>query len=253
MYMRMVRAKVRAGQQEALCSHYETEIIPRLGGVPGCTFAGLLNNTRNPEEAISMTLWKTQELSEVYAKSALFPSMLASIHPFLVESMESRLQLSEDLTLEFIPVEEKPVIESYSVEVEGGAESLDQATESAPCVRIVLLKIAQGKAEEFKKIYGKSVVSTLRTVKGCRHVFLSQSAGNPNEFISTTVWNSVEEADAYDHGELFKMLMEWMKHTLPEVYQWKMEQQAAGKTGVVTSEELVVENYAVMIARGFAG
>lgn len=251
MYMRMVRARVKAGQHDALCSHYEKEIIPRLAGVPGCLHAGLLNNTRNPEEVISMTLWESQERSDAYAQSPLFASMLASIQPFLVASSESRLQLSEDFTLEMIPVEEKPVIENYSVEVTGGAESLDQATTRSPWVRIVLLKIATGKVEEFKSIYATSVVSALRTVKGCRHVFLSQSAENPSEFISTTVWDSLEEADAYDHGGLFKMLMEWMKHTLPDLYQWKMNEQAAGRSSVMTSEELVVENYTVLVAKTF--
>ncbi|MFN0159239.1 MAG: antibiotic biosynthesis monooxygenase family protein [Bacteroidota bacterium] len=251
MYMRMVRARVKAGQQDFLRSYYEKEIITQLARVPGCLYVGLLNNTRNPEEVISMTLWESQERSDAYARSPLFTSMLASIQPFLIASAESRLQLSEDFTLEFIPVEEKPVIENYSVEVTGGAESLDQATKMAPWVRIVLIKIAAGKVEEFKKIYTTSVVSALRTVKGCRHVFLSQSAEHPTEFISTTVWDSLEEADAYDHGGLFKMLMEWMKHTLPDLYQWKMDQQAAGGSPVITSEELVVENYTVMTAKSF--
>lgn len=248
MFVRLVRARVRDGELENLHQEYDAHIIPQLRTVPGCLYAGLLHNARSPEECISMTLWKSRPEAESYAQSPLFAALMERIKPFLADSSEQRLQLSADLRLEYVQVEEKPIVEQYSVEAQSGTQSHETAGQ---CIRIVLLRVADGKVEEFKEIYRNSVVSTLRSVRGCSHIFLMQSAGKTNEFISVTLWENEELADMFTHGELFRLLIGWMKHTLPPLYQWKMEQDVDGGKTITTSEDVVIEHYNVLTTSGF--
>ena len=251
MYMRMVHIKVRKGELENLREHYDKHVIPTLQEIKGCFYAGLMQSTHHPDECISMTLWKSQADTEAYERGGVYQTLLQNTKPYLSESTESRIQLSEDLTLEYVPVPEEPVVETYNVEDSDEVPTFEEGKYKTPWLRTVSLKVREGKLEEFKSIYRERAVPALREVKGCRYVFLTQRVEKRNEVISVTIWDSKEAAESYVRSGLFHKLLESQKHTLSELYQWKMDQQEDEQRHVATSEDLAVETFDVLTGRSF--
>jgi len=251
MYMRMVHMKVREGKLEHLQRHYSQRVIPALSKVEGCLYAGLMHSSNHEPQCISMTLWSTELDGLTYESGGLFQVLLSELRPFLSESSESRLQLSEDLTLEYVSVPEDPVVEHYSVEESAETPTFKDKTPQGLWLRIVALKIADGKLDEFKSIYRNTVLPTLRKLRGCRYVFLTQNAGRKNDVISVTVWDSKQDAEAYERGKMFPELLNSTKHTLAGLFQWRLQQnREEGPTA--TSEDPVVESYDVLAGKSFA-
>ncbi len=251
MYMRMVHTKVRKGELDNLREHYDKRVISTLQGIQGCLYAGLMQSTHHPEECISMTLWKSQADTEAYEQGGVYQTLLQSTKPYLSESSESRIQLSEDLTLEYVPVPEEPVVETYNVEDSDEVPTFEEGKYKTPWLRTVSLKVRKEKLEEFKRIYKERAVPALREVKGCRYVFLTQRVEKRNEVISVTIWDSREAAESYESSGLFHKLLESQKHTLSELYQWKMDREKEEPSHVATSEDLAVETYDVLSGRSF--
>jgi quinol monooxygenase YgiN len=110
------------------------------------------------------------------------------------------------------------------------------------------MKIAQGKAEEFKRIYRESIIPALSEVKGCNYVYLTQRPGETNEATSVTVWSSREDAEAYEQGGLYEKLVELLRPTLSGLYQWKMDREKRVKGGV--AREMLPSNM-TFAARAF--
>ena len=107
MYMRFVQLKIQPDKMAGFETFYETRIAPALRDSGGCLFAGLMNNSEHPSECISMTLWRNPQDVERYESGGLYATLLEEADPYLWHSTEWRVQLSDDLTLEYVPVEEE--------------------------------------------------------------------------------------------------------------------------------------------------
>jgi quinol monooxygenase YgiN len=248
MYMRMVHASIRAGAFADLRTHYEQTIIPALGGVEGCLYAGLMNNASRLERFISLTFWRSQKDAEAYEQSGVFQKLWDGLRPLLSETSESHVQLSEDLTLEIVPGEVEPEVSAYAVETVAREKT---NLEPSYWVRIVTLKVRTDALAEFKKLYHQKIVPQLRAAEGCRQVLLSQSVAEPETIASVTVWNSREEAEMYERDGTFHRLLDMTKHTLTDLYRWKMEKEKEPDAHVVTSEDMLVETFDLLVGRSF--
>lgn len=251
MYMRMVQVKVKPGLTAHLRLHYHEQIIAALSGVNGCRYAGLLQSVHHPEECISLTLWDSEQDSRTYESSGLFSSLLEATRPFLLESTESKIQLSQDLTLEYVPIPEEPVISVLPVTATSNqAESAGQG--GTPLwVRIVSLKIQPGKVGEFKRLYEDQVIPRLKSVKGCRYIYLSERAEKKDEVISVTSWDSKEDAERYEKSGTFELLLRSQEHVLSELYQWKRTVQNDHQGVSATSDDPMVEHFDVLVGKAF--
>lgn len=243
--------KVRQGQLEGLRSHYGQRIIPVLEGTSGCRYAGLLKSIQHPEECISLTLWESESDAEVYERGGVFDNLLGETRPYLLESSESRLQLSQDLTLEYVPVPEEPVVSKLPVAARGDPLSAQEELRNPMWVRIVSLKLRAGKLGEFKRLYSEQVIPALRKVKGCRYIYLTERSDRKDEILSVTSWDNKEAAEAYEESGLFTRLLESQSDTLSELYRWKLE-EAKLKGGMsATSEDPTVEHFDVVLGKAF--
>src|SRR5574341_935625 len=115
MFMRIVQTNIRSELLGQVRAHYERRVIPTLQEVPGCLFAGLLQSVSHPDECLSMTLWDDPAHAEAYEKSGVFRELLNEAKPYFSDSSEWKIQLSEDLRLEYEPIADKPVVRSYSI------------------------------------------------------------------------------------------------------------------------------------------
>ena len=251
MFMRLVYVKYKPEALSKIRDMYDKVIIPRLEKIEGCLCVCAIASDEDPEEGISMTLWETPEHAKAYEKSGVYAELLKEVKPYLADTTEWHVQLSKEMTVEYQPVEKDPEIETYTTVVHSDTKLPDKDKASQTYLRIVSVQLQPGKFDEFKSIYERDILPALQKLKGCRFAFMTQSSENKNLVVCVSLWNSKQDADAYEKSGLFKELREKTKHTYSDFYQWKMalEKEYGGR--VATSEDMKKDTYRVVIGKSF--
>lgn len=250
MFMRLVQLNVDAQRKYEFNTVYQKEVIGRLQQTTGCRFAGLIESGAEESECISLTLWDTQEQAEDYENSGVYSELLGKVKPYLQGSSEWKIQLSENLELEYKPVTDEPVIKKYSVQAQAD-KSRDDSIDSRLYVRIVSLSIQKGKEDEFKKIYTDEIIPALLSSQGCKYAYLTQSVQDISGFISVTIWDSKEDADLYESSGKFKELVDKVSNTFSQFYRWKMALERDYDASIKTSEDMKVASYNLVTGKNF--
>jgi heme-degrading monooxygenase HmoA len=249
MFMRFVQLKLNPELLPEFRKRYDEVVIPAFRGVPGCLYASLMQSTEHAGECISMTLWDKKESVDAYEQSGTYAKMMDGVTHFLAGSSEWRVQLTRDLTMSYEPVNEEPVVKAFQITATNSANSVP--ADRALFVRIVSPQLREGKEDEFQKIFNGSIVPALQTVKGCRYAYLIRNTGERTQFLSVTIWESRQDAEAYEQSGKFLELTDLVKHTFSEVYQWKMELQKDAKGQAVSTGDLSIEGYTVVTGTSF--
>jgi quinol monooxygenase YgiN len=251
MFMRLLHLTITVERQSEFLRLYEEEILPTLQEVEGCRYAGLVQNVQRQGEGMSLTFWDTKDHAEAYEQSGTFQRLLERSRPFFSDSDEWKIQLSENMQLEYAPVPTEPVLKSY-IGVSRSDESIAGLGKSTGMyLRIVSMLVQPGRREEFKALYHRDILPALRSARGCHYVHLAENASAEEEFLSITVWRSGEDADQYETSGLFSSLLEKIRPTLSVFYQWKMELDRESGRQAVTSEDLAVKRYSIVVGRSF--
>ncbi len=251
MYMRFVQLRIKPEQLDELRIVYERDIIPALQKVDGCLFASLIHAAGHEDECISMTLWEHPRKAEAYEKGGVYAALLEHISGYLADSSEWRVHLSRDLTVEYGPVQEEPVVKAFDVPGTRPADLQAQKT-GGLFVRIVSPQIRPGMMGEFRRIYDQEVLPALRQVPGVRYAAVTENVHRPDEAISITIWDSKQDADSYEISGKFDALTEKVKSTFTGVYQWKMQLERETGSQVVTSGDPSGEGYSVVAGKSFS-
>lgn len=251
MFMRFLQLKVNPLNLLQFKDFYNGTVLPQLQKMPGCLFAGLIQSGPETSEFISLTFWETQLYAEEYESSGAFQSLLDQSRPFLSESTEWKIQLSDKFELEYAPVAEEPVIKKYSVELQKEIDIKPEFQNEQMYVRIVSMKIQTDKMEEFKKIYLETIIPALKKTEGCRYVFLTESINEKNEFISVTIWDDKKYADVYESSGSFKELVEKIRHTFSQFYLWKVALEKDYSAKVKTTDDMKVQAYNLVSGKSF--
>jgi len=252
MFMRFLQLKLKPDHINDFKNFYENEVTQELHRTAGCLFAGLIKSKPDENEFISLTFWQSLVDAENYETAGTFQKLFEQAKPFLSESAEWKLQLSEDMELKYGPVEEEPVIKKYIVTVRNEEENEFQFNSANMFVRVLSLIIQDDKLDEFKRLYTEVVIPELKNTKGCRYIFLTESVNAKNEFISVTIWDSKEFADEYETGGKFQNLTEKVKHTFSKLYLWKMSLEKEYGYNFKTSEDFKVDEYDVVTGKSFS-
>ena len=247
MFMRLVQAKYDPAALIIIRQIYDQKIIPQLQEMKGCLFACLIKSEMVTEEGLSLTLWDTQENAENYVNSGMYQLMVDQIKPYLQFSNEWKAQLSKDMKIEYKPVADEPVVTSY--------RTLAQFGEAIPVelmyLRLLSLKIQEGKMDEFVTIYQQEILPMLKNVPGCRYAYLTTSSERKHEAISVTIWNSKQDVEHYENKGPFKTFLEKTSHTFSELYQWKIALENDQTGHVVTSDDPSTKYYSVVTGKSF--
>ncbi len=252
MFMRFLNLKLNPEFIEKFLDFYQTDVLKELQKTDGCLFAGLIKSNPAENEFVSVTFWSTLKKAEEYENSRIFSGLLNRTKEFLPFSSEWKIQLSDNMELEYTPSKEEPVVKKYSpAEENENSENLNFLT-SQMFVRILYLKIRENKAEEFKKIYYDTIVPEIKSTKGCINIFLSENLNSPNEFVSVTLWDNKQNAREYETGGKFDELVKKVRHTFSQFYLWKMTLEDDYKAKVKTSDDLKVEHYSFVTGKSFS-
>lgn len=245
MFMRFVNLKINPASVVAFERFYEHRIGPTLRKVPGCVFASLIHSTESESEFLSFTLWESAGYALAYEQSGAYAKLIAENEPFEAESTEWKIQLTDDNTLEYRPVREAPVVQAMPVLAgtpEG--EAISDLTDET-YIRILHSSVAPGKFGELSTMYKEELVPAILAVDGCRAAFLV-GMEEKNEGLSITIWDSQEQAVAYEESGRFAELLARAAPLLSSLYQWKMTLNPSTRDRTVTSDEVTVKGYTVI-------
>ena len=251
MFMRLLQVKLNPVYTEQFKNFYDETVLPQLQKMPGCIFAGLIKSGPGSDEFISLTFWKTQLNAEEYEQSETFKSLLNEAKPFLSESNEWKIQLSDKMELEYAPVPEEPEVKKYTVELQKDEDDKIKFQDSKMYLRIVSMKIQNDKLDEFKRIYLEKVIPALKETEGCRYVFLTESINERDEFISVTIWDNKTCAEKYEASGTFEELVGKIKHTFSQFYLWKMDLEKEYSAKIKTTDDMKVEAYNIITGKSF--
>lgn len=251
MLLRMVEGIVRENKNRELETTYKEKVLPKLEQTEGCLFAGLLQSTDRSKTYISLTLWDSENHIQRYTDSGSFEENMDHVRPWLEAGSEWKIQLSRDDEIEYVPVEKEPVVKSFPVEEER-QELSDHVSEGRSYLRILSLKIKPGDEEEFKTLYQNTIQPKLKETPGCRYAFLIDNTSNDNEMLSFTIWDSLEAVAVYENDGQFKKLVNKVRHTLDDLYQWKMAlDKRGGAATAVTSRDMDISKFTLVTGKRF--
>jgi quinol monooxygenase YgiN len=252
MVMRLVHVRFRMELLEQYSRLYEEEIIQALEKVDGCLYAGLVQNITRDDEGCSLTLWKSREQVETYVGTGMFDRLLGLSRPFLADSSEWEIRLSESTRLEYAPVPVEPLVKSYQNAATGHIQPPAGRQSSSLYLRIVTIPVEAGKADDFRRIYERDVHPSLVATRGCKNVFMVEDMEHPGEWACVTIWDRKEDADRYEEDGGFVRTRQKFGPTLSGLFRWKVRVDQQLGRQAVTSDDIAVSGYRVIAGRSFA-
>ena len=217
---------------------------------PGCLFAGLIKGGNSPGEFISMSIWDRQSQAETYSKGHPYQDLVKKLEPLLAHSTEWKIELSKDSELQYTPMPLKPELNHYQVTAfsEKGKEIENKSSDMF--VRIVSAKIKDGGLPELRQIYNDEIIPELIATTGCLYAYLTENMLDSQEVFSLTIWENRTLAENYEKSGHFSKLVDKVKHTFSNFYQWKMQLENR-KEKTVSSDDLTVTKYQMVTGETF--
>ena len=250
MFIRFVTFKSVPDKVEQLRDFYSTQVFPGLQKTEGCLFACLVESTADRNEFSSLTLWESSEHIKAFEEHGLYAMFVEAVQPFLAESDEWRLQLSEDLTLEYKPVVAELRADAYRLCAVMDEAALHQHRAANMHLRLVRLHARDNGFEGLKQTYIETILPALRGVKGCRNAFLMGNVETQNQLVSVTLWDSRKAAEAYERGEVFQSLIANTRDLL-SAHVWQTTLKSKLPSKVYTNYDVQAQSYAVVTGRSF--
>ena len=252
MFMRILKLNLNADSINDFKKFYEETVEPRLQSVEGCLFASLINSKPDKNEFISLTFWKTQLQAENYEKSGVFQSLIDEAKQYFSEETDEwKIQLTENMEIQYTQDTDEYEINKYNVAVQNGSDKSLINQNDTMFLRIVSLKIQPGKMDEFKKLYSEVVIPSFKKAPGCRNAFLTQSISEGSDFISVSVWDDKESAVKHESGKEYNEMIDKVKHTFSQFYLWKMSLDRDRQSKIKTTEDMKVGHYDVVTGKSF--
>lgn len=251
MYLRFVKAAIRPERAADFAKHYEERIKPELERTPGCMFAALMTSGKEPPEAVSMTIWDTRHDAERYERSGVYKSLVDEVRPFILGVDEWKMRLHDPDALLERPRATDPEVSAFPIQT-GDPDQIPETPHSDHYyLRIVSLHVKTGELYRLINAYEEKIVPTLLGVDGCRNAFLARGNIDRDHALSITLWDSPDEAKAYEESGLFDELLEIVKPMLAETSEWKMALGPSGSTEP-TADDLDVSGWQVVSSNEFA-
>jgi len=114
-------------------------------------------------------------------------------------------------------------------------------------MRVLHLKIDPLKSRAFEAFYDKNIVPALQKVHGCLSITLVRSAQHIDEFLSVTLWDEQEDAEAFNQSELFQKLLGDTKQYFLDSSEWKIKLSEDYTLDLETVEkEPIVNSYPIV-------
>ena len=229
MYLRLAHLHVKPGKRRDLRQFYEQRVLSALTETPGCMHAALLEG-------------QSFEHAEEYEKSGLPETLIEESEGLLEYEKQWKVELSQNLGVEYETAMRALEVEGFSVEDAGGRVDPRAGPQPYTYVRIVSVKADPEKIDEFKRRWDEVVIPALAQVKGCRFTFLSEGIRDRHHMLSVSLWDNEQAALKYEVSGRFDDLHRRLQDTLAHDHEWK----TALGTGASAEQEAQVRGYEIV-------
>lgn len=247
MFLRMVSMGVQANDSNMFAKAYDVNVIAALRRQPGCSFASLLQNVHDPKDCISVTIWESKSATEEYEKSGVFKALVESLRSFYVESNEFELKLTDDLSIEYTPIQNDPSIKQFD-DNDTGKEYIQKFNVTPYAAKIITLTVQPEKTQEFQDIFVEKVIPRFQEQKGFIHIILLRKG---NEFNIISFWDETIDLNDSTGGHSFSALTRNIFSLLPSSVQWQVSHKAS-RSRFATTEEISASVYRCLTGEWFS-
>ena len=227
MYLRLVHLHAKPGKRREFREFFQSRVMDALAEAPGCKHAALLEGVDRSDEWLSATFWKSYEDAATYEQSGVPERLVAESSDLLEHETHMKVDLQQDLGVEFETAMRAIAVESFSIEDAGGRIDPRRGPEPYTYVRIVSLKADPEKIEEFKARWDEVVIPALDETPGCRFAFLSEGVRDRHHMLSVTIWDNQQLALKYEVSGKFDAITRRLQDTLAPEHSWKTALGAA--------------------------
>jgi heme-degrading monooxygenase HmoA len=220
MFLRMVTHIIRVEESEKNAETYARAVLTALRETQGCIFASLIQNIGNPQECISLTLWASRNESIAYEESGLYAHLVDSLRPYFLESTDWKLELSEDLSLEYLPTQTEPTVERFD-ESAPGPENMAKLRSNPFAVHILSLSVQEDQLKTFESIFAAAIHSKYKLRKGFLDFMVVRQH---RKFFVISFWD--ERVDLQSVSAFYSIdgLLESIRNVLPSFVRWQVTQ-----------------------------
>ena len=115
-------------------------------------------------------------------------------------------------------------------------------------LRLLQMKVKTENFPAFQNFYNEKIIPALQKIPGCQYGSLMQSTQQRDECISMTLWDSAQQAEAYEKGGSFQKLLDEAKPYFSDSTEWKVQLSKDLKLEYEpVPEEPVVKSYDVAL------
>jgi len=115
-------------------------------------------------------------------------------------------------------------------------------------MRLLQLKIKEDSIPLSGDFYASRALAELQYTRGCQFASLLQSQRHPEELISLTIWDRLEDAEAYSRSAVFLKIMEEVHPHLADSSEWKVQlSKEIELTYAPLQEEPRIDSYRVAV------
>jgi heme-degrading monooxygenase HmoA len=115
-------------------------------------------------------------------------------------------------------------------------------------MRLLQLKIKEDSIPLIGDFYASRALAELQNTRGCQFASLLQNQTQPEELISLTIWDRLEDAEAYSRSAIFLKIMEEVHPHLADSSEWKVQLSKEMKlTYAPLQEEPRIDSFRVAV------
>lgn len=240
MHTRFLRLHLQPGMLPEFAAMYEDRFFPALAATDGCLGAALLVRSREPEEVVSLTVWRDRAAANAYDRDGHFARLLNLGERLLAESAAAAGgALPED----------DLAVEGYEAELLSRA-NLQAALAPGGFARTVSVRVAPERSDAFDLRYRAETATALVDFPGLRAVLLLHQVDAPSVTVGLSFWEGEESAARYELSGRFEELARGLSDTLSPLYRWRRSMAPASPEETSTGS-FTVDGYLVTLARTF--
>ncbi|MGA9405809.1 MAG: hypothetical protein WBW71_01625 [Bacteroidota bacterium] len=243
----MVTHIIRPEESERNAQVYADSILSALRSTPGCVFASLLQNTGNAQECISLTIWNSRKESNDYEESGLYPRLVNALRPFFAESTEWKLELSENLSLEYTPIKVEPTVERFDDSV-AGSENISRLKAKPFAAHILRFTVQEDQSNTFEALFASDIHPKYKMHKGFIDLVLVRER---HKFHIISFWDETVDIESPSGMYSVNQLLESVYKILPSFVRQQVAHGNAAHTSA-SSEGITSTMYRCLTAEWFS-
>ncbi|MBI2428503.1 MAG: antibiotic biosynthesis monooxygenase [Ignavibacteriales bacterium] len=247
MFLRMVSVGIRAEHALKIAEEYDRNVVTALRTQPGCSFASLLQNINDTTDCISLTIWNTKSDADEYEKSGVFKRLVESLRTFYEESNEWELKLTDDLSIDYTPVQIDPTVKGYD-DADTEKKYIRKFNITPYAATVITLSVQPDKTQDFQDIFVTKVIPKFTEHKGFIHIILLRKS---NEFNIISFWDETIDFNASFNDQVLRSLTRSIFEMLPSSVQWQVSHKSS-KASFASSEEITASVYRCLTGEWFS-